>query len=39
MALTWLCLQVAAGILKVIPIGDQPEWAVAALKLHGASGK
>ena len=37
--LTWLCLQVAAGILKVIPAGEQPEWAVAVLKLHGTSGK
>jgi hypothetical protein len=38
-ALTWLCLQVAAGILKVIPAHDRPEWFVAALKLHGTSGK
>jgi hypothetical protein len=34
--LTWLCLQVAAGIL---PAGEQPEWSVAVLKLHGTSGK
>ena len=26
-------------MLKVIPMGDQPEWAVVALKMHGASGK
>ena len=38
-ALTWLCLQVSAGILKVIPAGDQPEWLGAALTVHGASGK
>ena len=38
-ALTWLCLQVSAGILKVISAGDEPEWLGAALKLHGASGK
>jgi len=37
--LTWLCIQVSAGIFKVIPSDQQPAFLQSLLKLHGTSGK